>query len=89
MLYWKIRWMEFKKIYWKNKSRSLFTKYGQLDLFEYHGFFYGVFGFIGDDFITVGVEDQKIYYTVDNRKSYKDLKHMLKLELKIRYNEYL
>lgn len=84
MLYWKIRWTEFKMNYWRHRSKMLFMKYGNLEQFTYHGG-----AFFGEDFIEVGTEDVKHYYVVDSREGYKDLKHMLKLELKIRYNEYL
>lgn len=86
MLYWKIRWMEFKKAYWKKRSKWLFMKYGNLEQFTYHGILDLDGGFFGEDYIEVGTEDVKHYFVADSREGYKDLKYMLNLELKIRYN---
>lgn len=79
--------MEFKKRYWRNKSRRLFAKYGHLEQFTYHGVLDLEGDFFGEDYIKVGITDVKYYYVVDNKESYKDLKHMLELELKIRYSD--
>lgn len=87
MLYWKIRWMEFKMRYWRQRSKWLFMKYGNLEQFTYHGIFDHEGGFFGEDYIEVGTEDIKRYYIVDSREGYKDLKYMLNLELKIRYKD--
>lgn len=86
MLYWKIRWKELKQCYWRNKSRRLFAKYGHLEQFNFHGGFDPDYGWHGEDMLEVGITDVKYYYVVDNKESYKDLKYMLDLELKIRYN---
>ena len=86
MLYWKLRWMEFKMRYWRQRSKWLFIKYGNLEQFTYYGTFDNEGGFFGEDYIEVGTEDIKRYYIADSREGYKDLKYMLNLELKIRYN---
>ena len=78
--------MEFKKNYWLHKSRRLFIKYSRLEQFSYSGGFDPDVGFWGEEVIEVGTEDVKRYYIVDNKDAYKDLKYMLDLELKIRYN---
>ena len=87
MLYWKIRWMEFKMRYWRNRSRRLFAKYSQLEQFKFHEGFDPEHGWYGEDYIEVGTEDIKRYYIADNREGYEDLKYMLDLELKIRYKD--
>lgn len=78
--------MEFKKEYWRYRSKRLFMKYGNLEQFTYHGVFDLEGDFFDEDYIEVGTEDIKRYYIADSRVGYKDLKHMLELELKIRYN---
>lgn len=87
MLYWKIRWKEFKQCYWRNKSRRLFAKYSQLAQFKFHGGFDPEHGWYGEDMLEVGITDVKYYYPVDSKELYKDLKHTLDLELQIRYKD--
>lgn len=78
--------MTRNRVKWNHKSRRLFSKYGKLDHFTYNETWDGDYCcWYGDDYITVGEDDQKVYYIVDNKESYKNLKYMLDLEIQIRY----
>lgn len=70
---------------WLWKSKKLFCKYGKLDYFDYNITFDDGFNVICDDYITVGNDDKKVYYVVDNKEAYKRLKDLLDLEIQIRY----
>ena len=80
--------MERNKRKWIRRSKKLFKKYDRLDMFEYEwGTYFDGSGWYGEDYIVVGEEtdDPKRYWTADDKEGYKHLKHMLELELKIRY----
>lgn len=79
--------MDLKKRYWRRKSKKLFIKYSRLEQFEYNGGYNINFGLYGEDVIIVGTEDVKRYYIADDKESYKSLKHMLDLEINIRYSD--
>ena len=79
---------EKNKREWIWKSKKLFRKYDQLDMFDYEWNYYcDSCDWYGEDYIIVGDEtdDPKTYWVVDNKEDYIDLKHMLELELEIRY----
>ena len=79
--------MERNKRKWIHRSKRLFRKYDMLDMFNYEWHTYVDGGWHGTDHIIVGEEtdDPKRYWVADSKEGYKDLKHMLELELKIRY----
>ena len=79
--------MERNKRKWIYRSKRLFRKYDMLDMFNYEWHTYVDVGWHGTDHIVVGEEtdDPKRYWVADSKEGYKDLKHMLELELKIRY----
>ena len=79
--------MERNKRKWIYRSKKLFRKYDKLDMFNYEWTNYVEAGWYGVDYIDVGEEtdDPKRYWVADNKEDYLDLKHMLELELKIRY----
>lgn len=96
MNYWKARLFEMKQRYWIYKSKRLFKRYGKLDLFTYACDFDMNLNDILGDSITVSGNynndkngnDPKTYYVVNTKEQYKDLKHMLKLEVSIRYSKH-
>ena len=76
---------------WIYRSKKLFRKYSQLDLFDYKWDFY-VSDFIpvdwwGEEHIIVGEghDEPKTYYVANTKEGYERLKQSLELELKIRY----
>lgn len=79
--------MERNKRKWIYRSKKLFRKYDMLDMFNYDWNICIEGGWYGADHIVVGEEtdDPKRYWVADNKESYDNLKHMLELELKIRY----
>ena len=79
--------MERNKRKWIYRSKKLFRKYDMLDMFNYDWNIYVEGGWYGADHIVVGEEtdDPKRYWVADSKESYDNLKHMLELELKIRY----
>ena len=81
--------MERNKRKWINRSKRLFRKYDKLDMFNYDWHVYIDGGWYGTDHIIVGEEtdDPKRYWVADSKESYKQLKDILELELKIRYKQ--
>ena len=79
--------MERNKRKWIYRSKKLFRKYDLLDMFDYEWSVYLDGICYGLDYITVGYggDEPKTYYVADSKEGYQQLKHMLELELKIRY----
>ena len=83
MTYKKVKRMENRKDYWRNKAKKLFMKYSTLNNFDFD---------ILDDRISCydpHTGETKNYYCNATRKEeYKELKKSLDLEIEICYKDY-